>query len=89
MKKNILIAACVAGLACSVTGAYAQSGAMSSDQPAMSKDAMGHDEMAKDQAMKKSPMKKPAMKKKDAGAMSHDSMGKPMQDNKMSPSNSN
>ncbi|KVN25675.1 hypothetical protein WJ63_15710 [Burkholderia pyrrocinia] len=87
--KKALMAACVAGLAFAVTGAYAQNDAMSKDQAPMSKDAMGHDAMAKGDTMKKDGMKKHAMKK-DAmkkGAMSHDEMGKPKQDDKMSPSN--
>jgi pentapeptide MXKDX repeat protein len=85
--KHALIAACVAGFAFAVTGAYAQSDAMPKDQSSMSKDqapmakdAMGHDEMAKDNGMKKGGMAKHEMKKK--GAMSHDSMGKPMKDDK-------
>ncbi|MBN3792406.1 pentapeptide MXKDX repeat protein [Burkholderia sp. Ac-20353] len=87
MKKNLLIAACLAGFAFAATGAYAQSDAMSKDQSSMSKDqapmskdAMGHDEMSKDNGMKKGAMAKHEMKKK--GAMSHDSMGKPMNDDK-------
>ncbi|AOI69966.1 hypothetical protein WI73_01160 [Burkholderia ubonensis] len=89
--KKALMAACVAGLAFAVTGAHAQNDAMSKDQAPMSKDAMGHEAMSKDEGMQKDGMKKPkhAMKK-DAmkkGAMSHDEMGKPKQDDKMSPSN--
>ncbi|AOK16221.1 hypothetical protein WT26_09440 [Burkholderia cepacia] len=87
--KKALMAACVAGLAFAVTGAYAQNDAMSKDQAPMSKDAMGHDAMSKDEGMQKDGMKKHAMKK-DAmkkDAMSHDQMGKPKQDDKMSPSN--
>ncbi|MGU7772541.1 pentapeptide MXKDX repeat protein [Burkholderia sp. MR1-5-21] len=87
MKKNVLIAACLAGFAFAATGAYAQNDAMSKDQSSMSKDqapmskdAMGHDEMAKDSGMKKGAMAKHDTKKK--GAMSHDSMGKPMNDDK-------
>ncbi|KVW40630.1 hypothetical protein WK94_21090 [Burkholderia ubonensis] len=90
MKKT-LMAACVAGLAFAVTGAYAQNDAMSKDQAPMSKDAMGHEAMSKDEGMQKDGMKKHAMKKdamkKEKGAMSHDEMGKPKQDDKMSPSN--
>ncbi|KVM59219.1 hypothetical protein WJ58_10505 [Burkholderia ubonensis] len=89
--KKALMAACVAGLAFAVTGAYAQNDAMSKDQAPMSKDAMGHEAMSKDEGMQKDGMKKQkhAMKK-DAmkkGGMSHDEMGKPKQDDKMSPSN--
>ncbi|MBN3818129.1 pentapeptide MXKDX repeat protein [Paraburkholderia sp. Se-20369] len=86
--KKALMAACVAGLAFAVTGAYAQNDAMSKDQAPMSKDAMGHDAMSKDEGMQKDGMKKHTMKK-DAmkkGAMSHDEMGKPKQNDKMSPS---
>ncbi|MGU7779586.1 pentapeptide MXKDX repeat protein [Burkholderia sp. PU8-34] len=94
MKKNVLIAACLAGFAFAATGAYAQNDAMSKDQSSMSKDqssmskeqapmskdAMGHDEMSKDNGMKKGAMAKHDMKKK--GAMSHDTMGKPTNDDK-------
>ncbi|KVQ97601.1 hypothetical protein WK09_06040 [Burkholderia ubonensis] len=73
MKKNVLIAACLVGFVFAATGAYAQN-------DAMSKDAMGRDEMTKDNEMKKGSMAKHDMKKK--GAMSHDSMGKPMSDDK-------
>ncbi|WP_431821915.1 pentapeptide MXKDX repeat protein [Burkholderia sp. F1] len=87
--KKALMAACVAGLAFAVTGAYAQNDAMSKDQAPMSKDAMGHEAMSKDEGMQKDGMKKHAMKK-DAmkkGGMSHNEMGKQKQDDKMSPSN--
>ncbi len=78
--KNTLIAVCAAAFAFAAMGAYAQSNAMSKDETPMAKDAMGHEAMAKDDAMKKG---KHEMKKK--GAMSHDTMGKPAKEDKMSP----